>query len=259
MKNNKLGRRSILTGATATAALMGAVRTSFPSGAFAQATGPETNKVTLGFIALTDASPLIIAKEKKLFDKYGITDANVAKQASWGTTRDNIVLGANAGGIDGAPAWTAGVHGGTARLPDARGVDPPADGTIPAHSAAPMNTARRVRIGIRYRPPRDCQPRLNPSRHEISLTGGPPQVERHPPCSQSQSELRPCPLPPEPHPLWLPDRLRTRDARDERRLFLAVDVHAHDQIARRDVARSLHPDPLGRTGWLLSFSSGQAF
>jgi hypothetical protein len=25
------------------------------------------------------------------------------------------------------------------------------------------------------------------------------------------------------------------------------------------VARSLHPDPLGRTGWLLSFSSGQAF
>ena len=88
----KFGRRSILKGATATAALMASVRASFPSGAFAQAAGPETNKVTLGFIALTDASPLIIAKEKKIFDKYGITDANVAKQASWGTTRDNIVL-----------------------------------------------------------------------------------------------------------------------------------------------------------------------
>ena len=55
MKNNKLGRRNILKGATATAALMGAVRASFPAGAFAQAAGPETNKVTLGFIALTDA------------------------------------------------------------------------------------------------------------------------------------------------------------------------------------------------------------
>ncbi|HET6223459.1 MAG TPA: CmpA/NrtA family ABC transporter substrate-binding protein, partial [Dongiaceae bacterium] len=106
MKTRKFGRRSILKGATATAALMGAARASFPSGAFAQAAGPETNKVTLGFIALTDASPLIIAKEKKLFDKYGITDANVAKQASWGTTRDNIVLGSGAGGIDGAHILT---------------------------------------------------------------------------------------------------------------------------------------------------------
>src|SRR5712671_6014601 len=106
MKDSKLGRRNILKGATATAALMGAVRASFPSGAFAQAAGPETNKVTLGFIALTDASPLIIAKEKKIFDKYGITDANVAKQASWGTTRDNMVLGSAAGGIDGAHILT---------------------------------------------------------------------------------------------------------------------------------------------------------
>ena len=52
--------------------------------------------MTLGFIALTDASPLIIAKEKRIFDKYGITDADIAKQASWGTTRDNMVLGSAA-------------------------------------------------------------------------------------------------------------------------------------------------------------------
>ncbi|WP_295142251.1 CmpA/NrtA family ABC transporter substrate-binding protein [uncultured Reyranella sp.] len=104
-----LGRRQILKNAgavTATAALVSAVRASFPGGAFAQAAGPETNKVTLGFIALTDASPLIIAKEKKLFDKYGITEANVAKQASWGTTRDNLVLGGGSGGIDGAHILT---------------------------------------------------------------------------------------------------------------------------------------------------------
>jgi nitrate/nitrite transport system substrate-binding protein len=102
----KIGRRRVLKGATATVALLGAVRTAFPTGAFAQGAGPETNKVTLGFIALTDASPLIIAREKGFFDKRGITDANVAKQASWGTTRDNLVLGSAAGGIDGAHILT---------------------------------------------------------------------------------------------------------------------------------------------------------
>ncbi len=104
-----LGRRDLFksaSGVAATAALMSAVRASFPGGAFAQTSGPETNKVTLGFIALTDSSPLIIAKEKKLFDKYGITDANVAKQASWGTTRDNTVLGSSSGGVDGAHILT---------------------------------------------------------------------------------------------------------------------------------------------------------
>src|SRR5215831_20766980 len=103
---SKFGRRQVLKGATATAALLGAARAALPSGAFAQGKGVETDKVTLGFIALTDASPLIIAKEKKLFDKYGIADAEVAKQASWGTTRDNMVLGSGAGGIDGAHILT---------------------------------------------------------------------------------------------------------------------------------------------------------
>jgi nitrate/nitrite transport system substrate-binding protein len=104
--SRKTSRRQILKGATATAALLTAARAALPSGAFAQGAGVETNKVTLGFIALTDSSPLIIAKEKKLFDKYGITDANIAKQASWGTTRDNLVLGSGAGGIDGAHILT---------------------------------------------------------------------------------------------------------------------------------------------------------
>src|SRR6186713_422284 len=101
-----LRRRQVLQGATATAAVLSAARAALPSGAFAQAAGPETKQVKLGFIALTDASPLIIAKEKKLFDKYGITEAEVAKQASWGTTRDNMVLGSGAGGIDGAHILT---------------------------------------------------------------------------------------------------------------------------------------------------------
>jgi nitrate/nitrite transport system substrate-binding protein len=70
------------------------------------ADAPEVTKAKLGFIALTDASPLIIALEKGYFKKYGMTNVEVLKQASWGTTRDNIVLGSDAGGIDGAHILT---------------------------------------------------------------------------------------------------------------------------------------------------------
>jgi len=67
---------------------------------------PEVTTAKLGFIALTDAAPLIIAKEKGLFAKYGMPDVEVAKQASWGATRDNLVLGSGGGGIDGAHILT---------------------------------------------------------------------------------------------------------------------------------------------------------
>ncbi len=67
---------------------------------------PEVTTAKLGFIALTDAAPLIIAKEKGLFAKYGMPDVEVAKQASWGATRDNLVLGSAGGGIDGAHILT---------------------------------------------------------------------------------------------------------------------------------------------------------
>jgi nitrate/nitrite transport system substrate-binding protein len=60
----------------------------------------------LGFIALTDAAPLFIAKEKGIFAKYGLPDTEVLKQASWGTTRDNLVLGSEGNGIDGAHILT---------------------------------------------------------------------------------------------------------------------------------------------------------
>ena len=89
-------------GVAATAALLTAARAAMPAGAFAQGKGPETTKATLGFIALTDAAPLFVAKEKGLFAKYGVPDVEVSKQASWGATRDNLVLGGEGGGIDGA-------------------------------------------------------------------------------------------------------------------------------------------------------------
>ncbi|WP_036840143.1 CmpA/NrtA family ABC transporter substrate-binding protein [Pleomorphomonas oryzae] len=100
-----ISRRSILK-TSATVALLGAVRTAFPSGAFAATAGPEVTGVKLGYIALTDAAPLIIAQEKGLFAKYGLPNVEVSKQASWGATRDNLVLGGAANGIDGAHILT---------------------------------------------------------------------------------------------------------------------------------------------------------
>jgi nitrate/nitrite transport system substrate-binding protein len=62
----------------------------------------EVKGATLGFIALTDSAPLIIAKEKGLFAKHGMPDTKVVKQTSWAVTRDNLELGSERGGIDGA-------------------------------------------------------------------------------------------------------------------------------------------------------------
>jgi nitrate/nitrite transport system substrate-binding protein len=67
---------------------------------------PETKEATLGFIALTDASPLIIAKEKGFFAKHGMPEVKVVKQTSWAVTRDNLELGSARGGIDGAHILT---------------------------------------------------------------------------------------------------------------------------------------------------------
>jgi nitrate/nitrite transport system substrate-binding protein len=100
-----VSRRTILK-TTATAALVTAVRTAFPSGAFAATAEPEVKGAKLGFIALTDAAPLIIAAEKGLFAKHGMPEVEVLKQASWGATRDNLVLGGASNGIDGAHILT---------------------------------------------------------------------------------------------------------------------------------------------------------
>ncbi|UXT51491.1 ABC transporter substrate-binding protein [Agrobacterium tumefaciens] len=100
-----VSRRTILK-TTATAALVSAVRTAFPSGAFAATAEPEVKGAKIGFIALTDAAPLIIAAEKGLFAKHGMPDVEILKQASWGATRDNLVLGGASNGIDGAHILT---------------------------------------------------------------------------------------------------------------------------------------------------------
>src|SRR5690606_11212437 len=100
-RSSSLSRRTLLT-TTATAALFTAIRSAFPGGDFAQPAGPETTRAVLGFMALTDASPLIVALEKGYFAEEGMPDVEVVKQVSWGATRDNIVLGSAGAGIDGA-------------------------------------------------------------------------------------------------------------------------------------------------------------
>ncbi|MDB5440144.1 MAG: nitrate transporter substrate-binding protein [Caulobacteraceae bacterium] len=121
MLDKSLSRRGLLTGAAATLA---AAKAAFPAGAFAASAGPEVAKARLGFIALTDASPLIIAKERGLFAKYGMPDVEVLKQASWAATRDNVVLGSGGGGIEGAHILspmpyqlTEGVQAGAKAVP----------------------------------------------------------------------------------------------------------------------------------------------
>lgn len=103
--SNHYSRRSFVTAALSGAAL-GSMSALMPRPLYASTPKPETTKAVLGFIALTDAAPLIIAKEKGFFAKHGMPDVEVAKQASWGTTRDNLVLGSQGNGIDGAHILT---------------------------------------------------------------------------------------------------------------------------------------------------------
>jgi nitrate/nitrite transport system substrate-binding protein len=119
--NSKLSRRKFLITASATTAttllVNGCTSTAEKSATSTAAGGaspapvaagdaPEVTTAKLGFIALTDCAPLVIAKEKGLFAKYGMPDVTVEKQTSWAVTRDNLELGSAGGGIDGAHILT---------------------------------------------------------------------------------------------------------------------------------------------------------
>ncbi len=94
-------RRNLLKSAASLAATALAARTLLPGRAYAATATPEVAGAKLGYIALTDSAPLIIAQEKGFFAKHGMTEMLVEKQASWGATRDNMALGSANGGIDG--------------------------------------------------------------------------------------------------------------------------------------------------------------
>jgi nitrate/nitrite transport system substrate-binding protein len=118
-------RRTLLKGAAGAAGLLAASRLAFPGGAFAQGAGPEVRGTRLGYIALTDAAPLIIAREKGFYAKHGVPDMEISRQASWGATRDNIALGVARNGIDGAHILRPKVHMYTAGTVTANNVPVP--------------------------------------------------------------------------------------------------------------------------------------
>jgi nitrate/nitrite transport system substrate-binding protein len=100
-----ISRRNAVRGA-ATTALLAAARATLPHGALAQGTVPEVRGARLGYVALTDAAPLIVAREKGLFARYGLPEVEILKQPSWGATRDNLALNAGEARIDGAHILT---------------------------------------------------------------------------------------------------------------------------------------------------------
>ncbi|HSX92778.1 MAG TPA: CmpA/NrtA family ABC transporter substrate-binding protein [Hydrogenophaga sp.] len=104
MPSTPLSRRRLIqqAGALGSAALAGSLLSTRAQAS----TALETKAAKLGFIALTDAAPLFVADEKGFFKKHGMTEVEVLKQSSWGTTRDNLVLGSAKGGIDGGHILT---------------------------------------------------------------------------------------------------------------------------------------------------------
>jgi nitrate/nitrite transport system ATP-binding protein len=60
--------------------------------------GIEKTQLNLGFLPLTDAAPIIVAQEKGLFAKHGLSQVNLVKQSSW----QAIAAGIGNGQLDAA-------------------------------------------------------------------------------------------------------------------------------------------------------------
>src|SRR3990167_6973657 len=127
-------------------ALLGGMPLGLSSSAWASGTEVETTKAKLGFIALTDAAPLFVAAEKGFFAKYGMTEVEVLKQSSWGTTRDNLVLGSAKNGIDGGHILTPMPYLISA------GIVTPNNQPVPISILARLNLAGQcISVGEEYR------------------------------------------------------------------------------------------------------------
>lgn len=55
--------------------------------------GLEKVNLELGFIPLTDCAPLVVAKEKGFFEKYGLEDVTLNREPSWKAIASGIVTG----------------------------------------------------------------------------------------------------------------------------------------------------------------------
>jgi nitrate/nitrite transport system substrate-binding protein len=94
MLSAELTRRQFLGNAAkgiAVTTLLAGLPKGWVGSAFAS-DAPETSSLKFGIIALTDCSPIVIAHEKGLFNKYGI-ESTVLKGANWAAIRDNLSSG----------------------------------------------------------------------------------------------------------------------------------------------------------------------
>src|SRR5438128_4166791 len=87
-----VSRREFLK-ASAAAALAVGVPAGWAGSVYAS-DAPETPKVRIGIIALTDCSSIVMAHELGLFKKHGI-ESTISKEASWAVIRDRLTLGEN--------------------------------------------------------------------------------------------------------------------------------------------------------------------
>jgi nitrate/nitrite transport system substrate-binding protein len=78
---------------TAAAGLLAGLPAGWRGGAYASE-APETPRVRIGIIALTDCSSIVMAHELGLFKKHGI-ESTISKEASWAVIRDRLSLGEN--------------------------------------------------------------------------------------------------------------------------------------------------------------------
>lgn len=79
---------------------------------------PERTQLRLGFIALNDCAPLVVAREKGFFEAEGLS-VDLSREASWANIRDKVAMGALDGAHMLAPmplAVRLGVCGEPARM-----------------------------------------------------------------------------------------------------------------------------------------------
>jgi hypothetical protein len=91
-KPQSLSRRQFLR-ASGMTALLAALPTGWSGRVFAS-DAPETPRIRIGIIALTDCASIVMAHEKGFFKQHGL-DVTVAKEASWAVIRDKLQLGEN--------------------------------------------------------------------------------------------------------------------------------------------------------------------
>src|SRR5207253_10212578 len=88
----ELSRREIVKTSVA-AALLSGVPVGWRGTAYAS-DAPETPKVGIGIMALTDCSSIVMAHELGLFKNHGI-ESTISKAASWAVIGERLTLGKN--------------------------------------------------------------------------------------------------------------------------------------------------------------------